>query len=245
MEASEYDNLARLEARHWWYAGMRRIAQRLLRERGLRPPARILDAGCGAGGGLQWLSAFGAVTGVDVHPLAVRYASQNSARVARASIQALPFPDQAFDLVTSFEVLYHLDVTDDAAALRELARVLRPQGRLLVRVPAHDWLRGAHDRVVHTRRRYAPGELRRKIESAGLSVERLTPVGAMLFPLAALKRLTQNSRAARSDVTLPAPVVNNLLAHALAAEGLWLRRFDLPFGLSLLAMARKPGRSGR
>ena len=239
MEPGEYDNIARLEAQHWWYAGMRRIAESLLRDSGLRPNAQILDAGCGAGGGLQWLSAFGAATGIDLHPLAVRYASRRSRRVARASVQALPFPEACFDLVTSFEVLYHLAVTDDVAALRECARVLRPGGQLLVRVPAHDWLRGAHDRRVHTRHRYARGELRQKIENAGLALQRLTFVGLMLFPLAALKRLTQPEGDSQTDVTLPAPAVNRTLTAALAAEGLWLRRFNLPIGLSLLALARK------
>jgi SAM-dependent methyltransferase len=240
MEPSEYDNIARLETEHWWYVGMRRIAEGLLREASLGPRAEILDAGCGTGGGLKWLSAFGAVTGVDLHPLAVRYASRTSPRVARASVQALPFPNVSFDLVTSFEVLYHLAVSDDVGALREFARVLRPGGQLLVRVPAHDWLRGAHDRHVHTRHRYAPRELREKIESAGLAVQRLTFVGLMLFPLAVLKRLAQRETGAETDVTLPPPPINQALTAALAAEGFWLRRFNLPIGLSLLALARKP-----
>jgi SAM-dependent methyltransferase len=246
VEPGEYDNVAHVESRHWWYVGMRRIAEALLREAGLRPHAHILDAGCGTGGGLQWLSAFGAATGVDLHPLAVRYAAQKScesesrSRVARASVQALPFPEASFDLVTSFEVLYHLAVTDDEAALRECARVLRPGGRLLLRVPAHDWLRGAHDRQVHTRHRYARGEVRQKIENAGLRVERLTFVGLMLFPMAVLRRWTQPAADSHTDVTLPAPLVNRALAAALAAEGLWLQHLDLPIGLSLLALARKP-----
>ena len=240
MEPGEYDNIARLETEHWWYAGMRRIAEGVLRGAGLGPRAEILDAGCGTGGGLKWLSAFGTVTGVDLHPLAVRYASQTSPRVARASIQALPFPNMAFDLVTSFEVLYHLAVSDDVGALSEFARVLRPGGQLLVRVPAHDWLRGAHDRHVHTRHRYAPRELREKIERAGLAVQTLTFVGLMLFPLAVLKRLTQRETDAETDVTLPPPLINQALTRTLAAEGLWLRHFNLPIGLSLLALARKP-----
>ena len=239
MEPSEYDNIAQLETRHWWYMGMRQIAEGVLRPSGLPPHTQILDAGCGTGGGLQWLSAFGTVAGIDLHPLAVRYAVQKSRRVARASVQAIPFPDGFFDLVTSFEVLYHLAVTDDIAALREFARVLRPGGQLLVRVPAHDWLRGAHDRHVHTRHRYARGELRQKIESSGLAVQRLTFVGLMLFPLAALKRLIQPEADSQTDVTLPVPAVNRTLTAALAAEGLWLRRFNLPIGLSLLALARK------
>ena len=239
MEASEYDNIARLEDRHWWYVGMRQIAERLVWEMALPPGAQILDAGCGTGGGLRWLAAFGATTGVDFHPLAVQYAAHASARVAQASIQAIPIPQATFDLVTSFEVLYHLAVIDDDA-LHEFARVLKPGGWLLVRVPAHDRLRGAHDRQVHTRHRYEKTELGEKIKAAGLELRRLTSVGLMLLPFAGLRRLTQRGEAAQTDVALPAPLINRLLTQALAAEGAWLRRFDLPAGLSLLAVARKP-----
>src|SRR5438309_164976 len=112
MEPSEYDNIARLEQAHWWYVGMREIAAGLLARYCIAAPVgspvparRILDAGCGVGGGLRWLSAFGKVTGIDLHPLAIQYSSRVSARVSRASVQALPFASETFDLVTSFEVL--------------------------------------------------------------------------------------------------------------------------------------------
>ena len=246
MEPSEYDNIAKLEARHWWYVGMRQIAARLLATvcppalPGAAPPdRRLLDAGCGVGGGLRWLAAFGQVTGIDLHPLAVRYSAQVSRHVSRASVQALPFSNESFDLVTTFEVLYHLSVSDDVAALVEMRRVLQPGGWLLVRVPAHDWLRGAHDRHVHTRQRYAAAELRTKLATTGFAVQRLTSVGFSFFLPAVLLRRSQTSAAAQTDVTLPFPLVNRVLLASLQLEDLWLRRFDLPIGLSLLALARK------
>jgi SAM-dependent methyltransferase len=241
METSEYANIARLEDAHWWYAGMRHIAASLVRGLLLPPNAAILDAGCGVGGGLKWLAEFGTPTGIDLHPLAVAYARQASGRVAQASIQAPPFPANTFDLVTTFEVLYHLSVRDDIGAVRQLARVLRPGGWLLLRVPAHDWLRGAHDRQVHTRKRYTADEVRRLLAGAGLTVRRLTPLGAFLFPAAVLRRLTDRPSAAHSDVTLPPPALNRLLTSTLKAEALWLRRWPLPFGLSVLALAQKAG----
>jgi SAM-dependent methyltransferase len=240
MEPSEYENIARLEDRHWWYAGMRAIARGVVRGLPLPPLARILDAGCGVGGGLRWLAAFGLPSGVDLHPLAVAHAARESRRVAQASVSALPFPDASFDLVTSFEVLYHAAVADDVAALRQMARVLRPGGWLVVRLPAHDWLRGAHDRHVHTRHRYGGRELREKLLAAGLSVRRLTFLGAALLPPAILRRAVQSPEDASSDVEMPPVWLNGLLRRVLSAEGVWLRLADVPFGLTLLAVAQKP-----
>jgi SAM-dependent methyltransferase len=242
MELSEYENILSLEDQHWWYVGMRAIAADLIRTVDLPTPARVLDAGCGVGGGLKWLRTFGVPAGIDLHPLATHYAAQVSPLVAQASVQSLPFPPGAFDLVTSFEVLYHLAVTDDEQAIGELARVLRPGGWLLVRVPAHNWLRGAHDRHIHTRHRYAPLELRQKIARSGLVLRRLTSVGLFLLPAAALKRLVQSPTDVYSDVTMPSPLINQLLTVLLGLEGSWLRRFDMPVGLSLLALAQKPVR---
>lgn len=239
MEPSEYDNIARLEDTHWWYVGMRRITARLLRRLDMPRSARILDAGCGTGGGLRWLSEFGTPTGIDWHPRATAYAARASTRVARATVQALPFPSDYFDLVTSFEVLYHLAVTDDVAALREMARVLRPGGWLVVRVPAHNRLRGAHDRHVHTRQRYSMPELWHKIQQAGLRPARVEPVGCLLLPFALLHRRQQMARPAETDVVWLPPIINRALTALLSAEGWWLERGHLPMGLSLLALTRK------
>lgn len=249
MEPGEYDNIARLEAQHWWYVGMRQIAANTLATvcqpalpGSPTPSRRILDAGCGVGGGLRWLSAFGQVTGIDLHPLAIQYSAQVSPRVSRASVQDLPLASESFDVVTTFEVLYHLAVSDDVAALRDMWRVLRPGGWLLARVPAHDWLRGAHDRHVHTRHRYEAAELQAKLSAAGFAVRRLTSVGFVLLPPAVLLRWTQAKQQTETDVTLPSPLFNRLLLAAMQAEGLWLRRFNLPAGLSLLALAQKQAR---
>lgn len=187
MEPSEYDNIARVQERHWWYRGMAAISLRLLgsarvvatrvivagcasvavrRERLRHSPQqtrespRLLDAGCGPGGMLTHLSAFGRPVGIDLHPLALAHAkAAHPTPLARASVERLPFADHCFDIVTSFDVLYHLAVGDDVAALKEFARVLRSEGILLIRVPALEALRGGHDAVVHTRHRYAAGEL--------------------------------------------------------------------------------------
>ena len=248
MEPSEYDNIARLEETHWWYAGMAAMAAGWLRRLPPAAPAAgpatrlILDAGCGTGGAMGWLAEFGRSFGVDLHPRALRLsAAKGRTRLARAGVETLPFPSESFDLVTSFDVLYHLRVSDDQRALREFARVLRPGGRLLLRVPAHEWLRRDHDRVVHTRHRYTRREVNDKLRAAGLRPERVTYANTLLLPPAVAWRLLHGGQAAapESDVQLPPQLLNQLLTRLLRAEGRWLERFNLPVGMSVLALARK------
>ena len=174
-----------------------------------------------------------------MHPLAMAHSARVSTRVAQASIQSIRFARAQIDLVTTFEVLYHLAVSDDGSAVREMARVLKPGGWLMLRVPAHNWLRGAHDRHVHTRQRYATAQVKRLVASAGLRLYRLTPVGALMFPFALLSRLAERPNSSHTDVTQPSPLVNTLLTSAFSAESAWLKHWPLPFGLSLLAIAQK------
>ena len=155
---------------------------------------------------------------------------------------ALPFAERSFDGLVSFDVLYHAWVADDRAAMRELARVVRPGGLLLVRVPALKVLWGAHDEAVHSRHRYTMGELRALLEGAGLEVMRISYCNSILFPLLLVRR-TLDRLASRhgSDVEfLPAPL-EWLFRHFLLVEADLLRLgLTLPVGASLVALARKP-----
>lgn len=249
MEHEQYDVMFRREERHWWYAGMRHSALALLRavlrDQG---PVRLLDAGCGTGGTTVHLREFGPVFGLDFARAALLPAASRglAGQVAQGSIEQLPFRDGTFDVVTSFDVLYHLGVGDDRHALAEFRRVLRDDAWLLLRVPAHDWLRGEHDRLVHTRHRYARGEVQEKLETAGFRVERLSWANTVLFPPAAAKRLVEMARPPASDTTAAEPdlwqppaLLNALLARIVGVEAAALpRAWPLPFGLSLIALAR-------
>jgi SAM-dependent methyltransferase len=247
MEREQYAIMARREERHWWYAGMRRVALAVLGSAlGGRDDLRILDAGCGTGGTTVELRRFGHVAGVDVAWAALGPArARGLTGLSRASIESLPFRDATFDAATSFEVVYHLGVANDAAALREIRRVLKPGGLFLLRVPAHDWLRGEHDRLVHTRHRYARDELAGKLGDAGFVVDQLSWANTLLFLPAVAKRLLERSNghdakaAAEPDLWQPPAPINALLESAVAVEALAIpRRVPLPFGLSLLAVAR-------
>jgi len=238
----------RREDAHWWYSGMRKAALALLRSRLARGTRlRILDAGCGTGGTTVRLQEFGQVYGVDYSREALSRAAHRGLKgeLAQGSIERLPFRDGAFDLATSFEVIYHAGVADDGLAFAELRRVLRPGGLLLLRLPGHDWLRGAHDKLVFTRHRYSRAEVGAKLLRAGFTVEYSSWANTVLFPPAVAKRLLEGltarpaDAAAEPDLWQPPAALNWLLEQCLAVESLaFQRRVRLPFGLSVIALAR-------
>jgi SAM-dependent methyltransferase len=245
MRPAEYAAMYRVEDTHWWYTGMRRVADALLRERfaGRMGTLDILDAGCGTGGTTAHLRAYGRVTGADVSAVALRFARRRPGpALVQASVDALPFRARSFDLVLSNDVLCHL-LADDARAVAEFARVLRPGGVLYLQLPAFDRLRSRHDAAVHTRHRYTAGEVRRLLAGAGLRARRVTYANALLFPAAAAWRLARRGRAADeaggSDVRPLSAPLNAALRAALGAEVPLIRRRNLPFGLSVIGVAEK------
>lgn len=246
MEKPEYETMAAVELRHWWYGGMRAVSAALLDSAYAgRRDLRVLDAGCGTGGDALFLRRYGEVVGLDYAAEATPFAGERiPGRFARGSVLALPFADGSFDLVTSYDVLYHRGVPDEAPPLAEARRVLRPGGRLLLRLPAYEWLRSRHDRQVHTRRRYTAAEVRALLERAGFVVERCSYVLSLLFPLPAaarlLERLTPDS-GDESAMGMPSPAVNAALRAPMALEAAWLSLGgSFPFGLSVICLASTP-----
>jgi SAM-dependent methyltransferase len=240
VNPEEYGRMFAAEDRQWWYAGMRAIARALLEP--ALPPGRlrVLDAGCGSGGNLAWLAGFGRALGVDLSAEALALSRRRGASAVRGSVLALPFADASFDVVTSFDVLYHRWVSDDHTALLELRRVLKPGGLLLLRVPALRVLWGAHDEAVHSRHRYTRGEVVERLSCAGFEVRRASYANFFLFPLLLARRsLDRLLDRHGSDVGfLPAPF-EALFRRALLVEARLLRRFSLPIGASVVALARR------
>ncbi len=244
MDRSEYEILAATEAYHWWHGGMRALTRAMLhRFYRKRHDLRILDAGCGTGGNVRFLQRYGHVTGLDLEPLALELAAADlRGTLARGSVLTLPFADRQFDLVTSFDVLYHRGVPDEAVALREVHRVLDYGGRLLIRLPAYEFLRSKHDRSVHTRRRYTASSARQLLQQAGFIVERCSYVNSLLFPLPLAQRLLERALPAleqqESDMRPPAPLVNSLLRLPFAVEAAWIEPGGgFPYGLSVMCLA--------
>lgn len=244
MEPSEYKTMYQVEDRHWWYVGMQRISTTLIRA--LYPQQtslRILDAGCGTGAAMQYLAPFGRVTGIDFMPSALQFCQSRSlTQLTQGSVTQLPFVANQFDLVTSFDVLCHRSIGDYRHALAEFARVLKPGGHLLLRVPAYNWLRGHHDKVVHTEHRFHAGEVKEAYQQVGLTAVRLTYANTLLFPAAVGKRLAEQLfpvDGEASDIRPNPPWQDALFSRFLFAEAAWLKNFGLPFGLSLVAIGQK------
>lgn len=204
---------------------------------------RVLDVGCGTGTALIFLARYGSAEGIDVDAEAIEYChARGLRRVTQGSAEQLPFDDASFDLVTALDVIEHTD--DDLRALREIARVTRPGGHLLVTVPAFKALWGRQDEISLHRRRYVASQLRERLQSAGFEVTRLSYFNTVLFPAIAsvrlIRRILPPEKELKSDFTVPAPgPLNAVLAGIFGAERFALDRFDLPFGVSLMAIAAR------
>lgn len=242
MNRAEYDLMFRMEERHWYFRGKRRIVGELLRPYLRGGPLTVLDAGCGTGGTLAMLEKIGRVFAIDPFPEAAAYCAQRGfPRIAQASVTALPFPSSCFDVITSLDVIEH--VGDDRAALGELCRVLKPGGVLMLTVPACMSLWSGHDVALHHKRRYSAAELRGKVMGSGFRVARLTSFNSILFPLVAAVRIARRrlglDRASSDSDRLPASAVNELLYLVLETEARLLRSLDFPAGVSLACVAVK------
>ncbi|MSR61113.1 MAG: class I SAM-dependent methyltransferase [Planctomycetes bacterium] len=251
MEAAAYLQFRELEEHHWWFRGRRAVYLGLLRhELAGHTPTRALDLGCGVGGFLDGLAQLGAQvypTDLDRNSL-LRCALRGFGRGVVANGYALPYRDGAFDLVCLFDALEH--IPDDARALREVARVLAPGGRVVISVPAYPFLFANNDRVACHYRRYTRSTLRRVLTGAGFALERNTHTNVFLFPLilpavlllkAKERLLRQSPDRQRTNLSVPLPrALHRLLAGVFTAELPFSRRFDWPAGHSILALARKP-----
>ena len=253
MQTEDYEYLYRLEENFWWFAGMREITATLFAP--FLPPGDrvILDAGCGTGGNLEWLARYagnGRVVGIDLISTAIEFCrKRNHERLVQASATDLPFADESFDLITSFDVLVQIPGrgADDQAA-REMFRVLKQGGIAFVRGAAYEWMKSGHDRALGTERRYRLDELREKLKLAGFEILRETYANSLLFPLVAIRRLLLKriGLADKGSDVKPLPQnlqwINRVMTNALLWEAKRLRdpNAKLPAGLSAICVARRP-----
>lgn len=252
MNTDEYAKMFSLEDRYWWFVARRRLALGLLSSGAPRtsslqgaPSAeslpRVLDLGCGTGAVLEELAAWAVPVGLDMSPLALNFCQKRGInRLAIGDGTAMPFENEGFEAMIGLDVFEHIE--DDAKAFAESFRVLKSGGRLVLSVPAFAFLWGPHDVALHHFRRYTRREVKQKLRAAGFVVERCTYSVFLLFPLIVVWRVFEKRKkgpAKASLVSLP-NWANRLLIGIQAVEATLTRWTNLPWGSSVVAVARKP-----
>jgi len=244
MQPDEYHRLTKIENSHWWYRSLHHLLLNIVQSLSLPKSSQILDAGCGTGGFTNELSSLGQVTGLDISPLALGLAKKKypKIRFIKSSVNKLPFNKNLFDLVTSISVLYHRQV-DDSKALREICRVLRPKGYIIIILPAFSWAYSNHDQAVHGKKRYTLSQAINILKKSGFKVTHARYLFSFLFPIFLIKRIIEKfipSSKNISDLTSPHKLMNSLFYWFCRLEWLITNRcFKLPFGSSLIIVAQK------
>jgi len=246
VNLEEYRQMYEIENTHWYFRGKKTLLRKLLKATlQSEKRYRILDVGCGTGNILLMLREFGEAVGVDSSDVALEFCRTRNLTDLHLTSPgaALPFPDGSFDVVCAFDLLEHLE--NDLQCLNEMKRVLRKHGKIIITVPAHPYLWSDHDVALHHKRRYTRKTLDILIAEANLDPIRITFLNSFLFPMAvgvrtAKKFFGKNKSQAKSDffITLPY-IVNASLLKCFEMEAAILPQFDLPFGLTLLAVCQQ------
>lgn len=239
MERQVYDRMAELDQRHWWYRARRKVLASLI-ERVVQPlpDSRILEIGCGTGHNFAMLGKYGTVEAIEIDSAARAMAEDRLGR----SIGSAPLPtldgvaDASFDMIGSFDVIEH--IPDDHGALAGIARCLKPGGKFVMTVPAHQWMWSAHDVVNHHQRRYSKASLKTLIDRSPLKLEKIGYLNSLLLPVAIAARAAGKLTGKDDgDDTLPPAPLNSALEAVFAQEARLIGRVPLPPGLSLWAVA--------
>jgi ubiquinone/menaquinone biosynthesis C-methylase UbiE len=242
MYEHEYEAMYQLENTYWWYVARRELAVQLLKDEiNGRGPVRILDVGCGTGANAYAFARIAPTFGVDASMDALHFCQNRGIETLTLSpVEELPFDFRSFDIVTALDVLEHTD--DDLTSLREIHRVTKDGGLVLITVPAYGFLWSEHDEALKHRRRYTAHELRNKLVVTGFEVMRTSYfIATLFFPILALRiwqGLRKDSTRPKTSIYVLPDWINNSLIALLTLERKVFHRMNLPFGVSIVALAR-------
>jgi len=240
MDPSYGAQYARLYREHWWWRAREAILLDLLRCLRPRPGSAILDVGCGGAVSFPTLSEFGIVRGIEVDENLLDPCGPFRERISTRPLGDPVYDDPSwrFDLITALDVIEHID--DDRAAISSMAAMLRPGGLLVVTVPAFELLWDHHDEINHHRRRYKARRLRSTLEDQGLVLVQVRYLFRALFIPKLLVRLVNAARSRKvAEHGIPRPAINSALRRFCVLEDRLLRRLPVPFGTSVVGVARK------
>ncbi|KHO46249.1 MAG: type 11 methyltransferase [archaeon GW2011_AR3] len=249
MELREYEVMYETEKDHWWFRGKRKIVfsqvDKLLGGKLIGKKYSILDLGCGTGIMIKEFEKYGATSGIDIVAEALHFCQKrNLKRLVQGDLMKLPFKSNSFDLVSIFDVLYHKEIKNDVNAMKEIYRIMKPGGHLILTDSADMKLWSRHDIAAHARERYTVGKMSSRLRKAGFSVVKASYFNMILYPLVFAYRKLDNvlnkNRPVKTNIDKSNPAVSAVLFSVLWLESVAMRLFSLPFGVSIFVIAKKP-----
>ena len=242
MQTDEYRRMFELEDHYWWFVGRRNLALRLLRKYiHAKDRPVVLDLGCGTGVVSRELQSWAKPVSLDMSELALDFCKQRGLTdLVQAQGEFLPLQAATVDAVIALDIFEHIE--DHEAAFREVARILRPGGVLVLSVPAFQSLWGPHDVALMHKRRYRRSGVLSRLKQAGLKPEKVSYSVFFLFPVVVGVRFFEKRKKGPAQASLtPVPKwLNKSLIGLQNAEASLVSATRLPWGSSVVAVARKP-----
>jgi len=242
MNSEEYQKMYDLEDKYWWFVGRRKLLSSVFELYILDKRDLLFDLGCGTGLNLMSFANSCRAVGADRSFTALGYCRQRNVQtVFQCEAESIPLKSNSVDVVTALDVLEHLK--EDEEALKEIHRALKPGGLLIATVPAYGFLWSEHDEALHHYRRYTALEMRMKLSASGFELERTTYYITFLFAPILLFRLWQNlfdvSHHPSVSYIMPPRWINDFFIWLLDVEAQIMKFINLPFGISIICIARK------
>jgi SAM-dependent methyltransferase len=232
MEVQVYKDVANSES-GWWYLG-RTYALTSIVPRFLKTKGSVLDVGSGFGSMFSFLAHFGDVYAHDTYPDCIAACKKRGYKAVFSDLEEVTANNVTYSLIGAFDALEHIE--DDKSVLQQLRSKLGPDGLFVATVPAHPFLYGSYDRAAHHVRRYSATALRNLFTESGYEIVYMSYWNALLFFPAAIARLLGSGG---TQALVLNPLVDGMFQVIVYVESLLLRVIRLPFGLSLVVVARK------
>lgn len=239
MEDIVYQDMIHQEKNHWWFKARREILKSYISRLNTAKNISILEIGCGTGGNLTMLQSFGTVKAVEMDSFAISYAKSTGVTIEKGSLPtSFPYKEK-FDLICMFDVLEHIE--QDEETLKLLYNFLTPKGKIIITVPAHQWLYGSHDKMLHHKRRYSKKELKDKLTHSHFKIENISYFNTLLFPLVLIARIVDIIKCSNKSIgyTTPNKFLNTIFYSVFRFEKYMLTLINLPYGTSLITTASK------